>query len=150
MTKTSDLMSSRFKNFAFGTRRKSNSPNIAKNTSALPSQTTLAPPPNLTPTSTNTSTPGQNSIASATAPTLSPNNTATTIAYEASGVPTISENPANVTNSMNPALNGARPPSYSFNPGGPRTTSPMPPGGMLLLLFFHRTILFSFESWERG
>lgn len=148
MTKASDLMSSRFKNFGFGTRRKSSSPNIANNSSALPSQTTLAPPSNLTPTSTNNSINGQTSVASITAPILPPINTTsstttTTTTYEAGGVPTTSQTTTNATNSMNPALNGARPPSYSFNPGGPRATSPMPPGGMFVAF-----VLLNYRSYR--
>ena len=110
-----DLMSSRFRNFGFGTKRKSSSTNVANGTPGTPTSSVHGGGPTSNPSSSTVS--------------ITPTTTASTAA--SAQTPTTTDGASSTTSlPMNQAPNGlGRPPSYTYNPNAPRATSPMPPGG---------------------
>ena len=114
-----DLMSSRFRNFGFGTKRKSSSTNVAHGAAAPGTPNSVHGP---------TSNPSSSTVS------ITPTTTASTAA--SAQTPTTTDGASSTTSlPMNQAPNGlGRPPSYTYNPNAPRATSPMPPGGKRTLL----------------
>ena len=106
-------MTSRFKAFhgAFGSKRTSSS----NNRTGL----TPPPPPGNLPQQSNQSTTS-----------LTPSSHTTNTTHTANGHTPQASTSSTTSLPMNNQGGLGRPPSYTYNPSAPRTSSPMPPGGM--------------------